>query len=158
MPDPDDDQWWACPDCKYGFVWNPSSDGNPGACVSCADKTSNCENCHHNNQCIKCHDPYIVAYNKTACIIPFKNCAVDPSQYTNDGTKLLCPECKKGFYFNPETESCDECKIEDCMRCVSKTQCVECEEDLDISHDGSECRGDFSHCTIDPKLEDYPIS
>lgn len=99
-----------------------------------------------------------MSYDKTSCVLPFKNCAVDPSQYTSDGSKWLCPECKKGMYFNSSTDKCEECTIKDCVRCVSKTQCVECKEDLDISHDGSQCRGDFSHCTINPSIEEYPIS
>ena len=43
--DTENEGWWMCEDCKYGFLWRFGETGEPGYCQACSEAIPNCENC-----------------------------------------------------------------------------------------------------------------
>ena len=129
-------------------------------CLDCL--IPNCKKCEEKEsegvvftQCLLCDDSYdlvkdfvLGTRNTTRDVCGWtrkiENCAVhDPNN------RLICSQCRDGFYFNSDIVRCDECssELENCLRCNQQgTECTQCDIGFSVRQSDKSCWE--PHCDV----------
>ena len=136
-----------------------------GTCEPCGKEIKNCSHCHRLGEDVKCQfceRGYYLPNNGSInnFLISLKSLKegtlIEPPQLETPNECKKCDKncnhcdedrcyiCKKGYFFNPKTKKCSQCKMDNCDQCISFKKCGICSP-------GFYTNGKSKKCTPCPK-------